>query len=119
MLRAIRSNHPAKKNRVWFSDQQHDLFVWFDNHNKPIAFQFSYNKNINEHSISWSEKMGYSHDKIDNGEPGDGSYKMTPIMMPDGIFDGKKIAEEFKRVSLELDTALTDFIYQTLLSYAK
>ena len=115
MLRAILTKQPHDKQRLWFSDQNHDLFIWLNENAQPVAFQFSYDKNINENSINMSLENGFSHDRVDNGESGDVSYKMTPIMIPYGEFDCHKIASKFKSISKQLDPAVTDFIYHTLL----
>ena len=117
MLRRIESPANHKSNRLWFSDSDHDLFVWLDASGNPAAFQFSYDKNINEHAISWSLENGYRHDRIDDGESGDGRYKMSPIMTPNGDFDNRKIADIFKAISQNLEPTLVTFIYQQLLGW--
>ena len=117
MLRLIDTRNPRHPDRLWFTDHEHDLFVWFDPQKRPVGFQFSYNKNSDEHAIQWTAENGFSHDKIDDGENYDGSYKMTPIMVPDGSFDNRKIADHFKSISDNLEPGLVEFIYQVLLSY--
>ena len=86
--------------------------------NKPLSFQFCYNKRQDEHVISWHQHSGYSHEKIDSGETSVHSYKITPIMMPDSEFDCDALASHFRTISTNLDKALADFVYEKLLSYA-
>lgn len=117
MLRAIQTDKNNDPARLWFRDQEHDLFIWVNRQNEPIAFQFSNDRNSSEHSINWSLDRGYSHDRIDTGEAADGRYKMTPIMVPDGRFDNRKIAERFKAVSADLPSDFSEFIYRTLIAY--
>lgn len=114
MLQAIKTRQDGDQQRLWFSDTDHDLFVWLDTTRQVASFQFSYNKLRNEHIIVWDRDKGYSHDKIDNGEVANGHYKMTPIMVPDGDADYAELAAKFKQVSREIDPSLADFIYQTL-----
>ena len=118
MLRAITSQRQSKTPRLWFSDQNHDLFIWLDKLHEPMAFQLSYNKIDDEHCICWHCDKGFSHDRIDSGEDPEGSYKMTPIMVPDGKFDHKKLAQEFQLISADMEPRLANFIYQKLSCYA-
>ena len=118
MLHVINSSpHPAARNKLWFHDAEHDLFVWLDNSKQPVGFQFSYHKNHMEHAINWSSDRGYSHDKIDAGESRPGGYKMTPIMVPDGEFETEKVTEEFAAISREIDKGIAEFVLQKLLDY--
>ncbi len=118
MLLPIKTRQDSDQQRLWFSDDNYDLFVWLDNNRHVISFQFSYNKLHNEHIIVWHRDKGYSHDRIDNGEPGDGSYKMTPIMVPNGMADYAKLAEEFRLVSNHIEPALAHFIYTKLSTFS-
>lgn len=118
MLKPINTRQDCDQQRLWFSDIDHDVFVWLDNNRPVVSFQFSYNKIHNEHIIVWQMDKGYSHDKIDNGEPGNGCYKMTPIMIPDGEADYPKLANEFKHISREIEPSLADFIFQKLSGFS-
>ena len=118
MLRPITSRHRGKTPRLWFSDENHDLFIWLDPQSEPLAFQFSYDKLHDEHCIYWHRDRGYSHDRIDSGEPVDGSYKMTPIMVPNDQFDDTQVAQDFLSVSDNLTPKLRDFVFQKLKCYA-
>lgn len=114
MLRAISNQQQTDDRRLWFNDQDHDLFVWLDEQQQPLAFQFSYHTRQGEHCIHWHRQRGFSHDRIDSGENLHGRYKMTPIMVPDGRFDRQQLAEKFQSVCEEMDPALAQFIYRTL-----
>lgn len=109
----------AKKNQhqLWFTDQSHDLFIWINPDNQPVAFQLCYNKLHNEHAVLWHQHHGYSHQQIDSGEPGDGKYKMSPILLADGDVEPLRIAANFKLISRGIDPILAGFIYQKLLEY--
>lgn len=101
----------------WFSDTDHDLFVWLNTQGNITAFQYSYNKLTDEHLISWSLQYGYSHNRIDDGEDVTLQIKMSPIMVPDGVADGVLLANSFRRISKTVEPNLVEFIYAKLLAY--
>ncbi|MES0328154.1 MAG: hypothetical protein ABUK13_08185 [Gammaproteobacteria bacterium] len=62
MLQEISSTHRFnhRKPKRWFTDSNMDLFIWFENQ-RPVCFQFNYNKLQQEHSIGWHAETGFSH----------------------------------------------------------
>jgi hypothetical protein len=102
--------------RRWFTDDFFDLFVWFSKKGKITAFQLSYDKNINERAITWRRKGGFMHTKVDDGEHLPSSM-MTPVLVSDGVFDNKTIAERFKEAAAELDSKLVNFVYKKILDF--
>lgn len=109
-MREIPQKHvkqnPGEPHRRWFEDDYFDLIVWEDEKFAIIGFQLCYDKLHNQHAITWTEKTGFMHNKVDDGENKPGKYKSTPILVADGIFDHETIAETFKRNSVDLDTNL-------------
>lgn len=119
MLSPHPCRQPATPNQLskrWFSDMQHDLFVWLTVDGQITAFQFSYNKCANEHLLSWSAAYGYSHDRIDDGENSP-FQTMSPIMVPDDAVDSAQVAESFRSVSELLEPEIVEFIYSKLRAY--
>ena len=115
MLRAIKTDKHSSDHlhRLWFSDHDNDLFIWL-NYKEPVAFQFSYNKQQNEHTLNWEVQKGYSHQRIDNGEDDTANYKMTPIMVPNGMIDRDQISQIFKSISQNIEPQLARFVSQKL-----
>ena len=111
MLRAIKTDKDDSNHlkRLWFSDQDNDLFIWLDNE-IPVAFQFSYNKQQDEHTINWGAQRGYSHERIDNGEADISNYKMTPIMVPNGALNQQRVSQIFKSISQNIEPELARFV---------
>jgi len=101
----------------WFSDANNDLFVWLNADGRVTAFQFSYDKTVNEHLLGWSEVHGYSHNRIDDGEDVYLHIKMSPIMVPGAAVDCLQLAETFRSVSELLEPELVEFIYRKLCEY--
>ena len=117
MLREITTlRSRCDHRRRWFSDADMDLFVWFRNQ-VPVQFQLAFNKQYQEHAISWDTDHGFHHSKIDNGEGRPARYKMTPILVDDGDFDCMRLARHFLAQSEYLDPSLADFIVARLLEY--
>ena len=117
MLREITTVRSfSHDRRRWFTDSDMDLYVWFRNQ-MPVQFQLSFNKQYEEHAISWDNNKGFNHSKIDNGEDRSGRYKMTPILVDDGDFDCLSLARHFLQQSDYLEPTLADFIYARLLEY--
>ena len=102
--------------RRWFSSSTLELIVWYQADKKTLTgFQFCYDEN---HALTWTRREGYEHSGIDSGDvrtlSGTG---MTPILIPDGVFDSASIAERFRHASVMMDKELAAFIYDTLKNY--
>jgi len=83
--------------RRWFSSDYFDLIVWHSEEGEPIGFQLCYDKGRGERALTWKASVGYSHNRIDDGENHTGRYKATPILIADGAFDRNFIAKRFQK----------------------
>lgn len=100
--------------RQLFYDGYFDLYVWYDKKGGTLSgFQLVYDKSENPHSLTWLEKEGYLHNKIDEGERY-GAMKMTPILVADGAFDRETVSRAFKRVSVQLDEKVKTLVLEKL-----
>ena len=119
MLREIANVRQVEgePRRRWFQDEQLDLVVWEDPVQGVIGFQLAYDKQRDEHALTWMGGLGFSHERVDNGEGRPGRYKGTPILVSDGTFNMEDLAPDFLALSEGLDRALRDFIYKKLLEY--
>lgn len=108
------SRHVKKR---WYNSRDMDLFIWFE-HNEPVKFLLSYDKQQNEHAIQWQQGNGFQHFLVDDGEANPGSYKQAPILLAlINKFDAYRVARGFLNNSDELDTHIVDFIYARLFEY--
>jgi hypothetical protein len=107
---------PGEGYRRWFSDDYFDLYLWY-NHDTIDGFQLCYNKNVKEHSITWQKGKGFLHNKIDDGETQPQDNK-TPILIDDGTFDNKSVADRFIAESKDIDKDVSRFVYDKLLEYS-
>ncbi|MDA8100407.1 MAG: hypothetical protein M0042_12375 [Nitrospiraceae bacterium] len=116
MLREVRQvRQIAKENRRrWFSDDQMDLTVWFDDQGVITGFELCYDKGTKEHALRWRNGLGFLHEGVDDGEGRPGRFKGTPILVPDGTFDTNNISRLFAEQSREIDHDIADFVLRRL-----
>jgi hypothetical protein len=103
--------------RRWFSDKHLDLIVWYKPDRKVLGFQLCYKLGHHEKALTWLQDKGFSQDRIDDGEGDIATYKMTPILVPDGAFDKRSILALFKKESEDIDVALRDLVCQKISEY--
>ena len=116
MLLEIKKTRRIKDElpRRWFADENMDLIVWHDKHNKILGFQLCYDKPVAEHALSWWHDTGFTHRRVDDGEGKPGSHKGAPILIPDGEFNLNQIADNFKAAAAAIDSKIADFVYRKL-----
>ncbi len=118
MLREI-NTHRSKDNelsRRWFTDDMMDLFVWINEEGVISKFQLSYDNNYSKHALTWGERSGFQHNKIDDGEGRAGKHKSTPILVPDGEINSGLILQIFKTNSKDIDINIHEFILKKIQS---
>ena len=108
---------PGEGRRRWFTDGYFDLIVWYEREGGGISgFQLCYDTGWKERALTWRRGKGYDHRRVDDGEVS-GRMKMTPILVPDGIFDYRAIAERFHRESETIDPEIRELVHSRLVSY--
>jgi hypothetical protein len=117
MLKESRfTTHPAKSARRWFSDDYFDLILWMGQQGEPSGFQLCYDKFSQERALTWTEKKGFTHERVDDGESNP-SKNQTPILVPDGICPTQEIIRLFLQRSIEMDPLLSSFVVEKLSEY--
>ncbi len=97
--------------RRYFFDEYFDLYFWYDRRGgNPRGFQLVYDKYDDPHSLTWTREEGFRHNRVDEGEDKPGSMKMTPILVPDGLFDGDRVRRRFWEASASLDPSLRELV---------
>jgi len=89
---------------------------WYSDEGSLDGFQYCYDKNNKERCLTWKKTGSYVHAGVDDGEIY-GQNKMTPVLVSDGLFDKWSIAEEFKKISADIDQKISIFIYRKLVEY--
>ena len=102
---------PGDPRRRWFSSDDMDLIVWYDDSDAPIGFQLCYDKLRSERALRWEPELGYRHTAIDNGESNiSPRYKATPILVADGHFAARRVAEIFTASSRHIPPDIAQFV---------
>ena len=110
---------PGEARRRWFSSVNFDLIVWLNERNGIDGFQLCYDKTGEERALTWRHGTGFSHAAVDSGEDRTGKYKSSPILVPDGRFDGGTIAARFKEESTAIDPGIAGFVFDKLMGCDK
>jgi len=102
---------PGDPRRRWFSSDDMDLIVWYDDSDALIGFQLCYDKLRSERALRWEPELGYRHMAIDNGESSiSPRYKATPILVADGHFDARRVADIFTASSRHIPPDIAQFV---------
>jgi hypothetical protein len=115
----FRVNEPRRprreRRRRWFSNEDFDLFVWFDDLGAIAGFELCYDRSDVERALSWSPTRGYRHWRVDTGEATGLSYDMTPILEPDDTdFPKDRVIAAFVEAADALEPAIRSFVVQRL-----
>lgn len=105
---------PGEQRRRWFSSEDFDLIVWFNDDGTFAGFELCYDKKRSEHSLIWRETDGFAHMAVDDGEQRPGRYKASPILIRDGHFDAGRIHSAFVEECRSLPGEIADYVLKTL-----
>jgi len=105
---------PGDRRRRWFFSEDFDLIVWFNDDGTFAGFELCYDKSRIQRSLAWRQAAGFSHMAVDDGENRPGKYKATPVLVPDGYFDARRIHSAFARECVSLPTEVADYVLQTI-----
>jgi hypothetical protein len=104
-------------HRRWFTDKYFELIVWYDRAGGSVTgFQLCYDKTGSERALTWRAGRGYLHERVDDGE-GPGTFKMSPVLLPDGLFDSRGVAERFRRAADRIDAKIRELVLAKLAAH--
>lgn len=109
----VRARPDGERTRRWYTCPTADLYVWVGEAGIE-AFEFTYGKDRDEHSLRWRAAGGVDHARIDAGDASP-LRNRTPIAVPDGHFDAEAVALEFERVGAEIDPRVYRFVLRVVL----
>ncbi len=110
---------PGEPRRRWFSSPDCDLVVWYGEDGSPIGLHLSYDKRDRERALLWNAPDRFTHTGIDSGETHALRYKATPIHVADGVFDGERVTEIFRREARELPADIVDMVVRKISEYER
>lgn len=102
----------GEPRRRWFADDFFDLIVWFGEDGSFWGFQLCYDREYKPRALTWTQKNGYKHTGIDDGEDGGGLNKSSPVLVADGLFDAGPIGKKLAAASGELPPEISSFVIQ-------
>lgn len=88
--------------RRWFSDDELDLIVWYDDIDAVVGFQLCYDRQGKERAFTWDEQYGLRHALIDGGEQSP-LRNDTPILVGGGVPDAAGALKCFRERSAGVD----------------
>ncbi|MCG8614753.1 MAG: hypothetical protein MI802_00945 [Desulfobacterales bacterium] len=103
--------------RRWFFDTTMDLLIWLDASDQVVGIQLCYDKEKSSRALTWFQKEGYRHNKVDLGDEKRGRRGGSPILGSDDLFDASTIAGQFKRLGANIDSEIYEITYEKLLAY--
>lgn len=111
------SQLPGEPFRRWFSDETFDIIVWYTDNKDIMGFQLCYREALDQKALTWFKGKGFTHKRVDDGEGRPFRHKMTPILVPDGIFERDHVLELFEERSKAIDPEVVRIVTQTIKKY--
>ncbi|MCP4471452.1 MAG: hypothetical protein GY815_12365 [Gammaproteobacteria bacterium] len=93
----------------WFTSLSMDVFIWFNDADEIISYQFTYNKPHDEKALVWSKEKGFSHLDVDDGA-NPGKHPGSPLFVADGIVSPTKLIFMLKEDEGDLEPRIKNFI---------
>lgn len=108
---------PGEPPRRWFSSDTFDLIVWLGSDDGITGFQLCYREGTDHKALTWLRDRGFTHKRVDDGEGRPQRPKMTPILVPDGVFERDHVLALFRKESRQIEPQLTRFVVETIKKY--
>jgi hypothetical protein len=111
MLRELRNvrQEPGDHFRRWFTDENLEIVVWFDQAGAIFGFQICYDLRSQPRALTWTQKRGFSHAAIDEGDDKPTSNR-TPMLVANSSYDAAKLRVSFLASSDGLPSSEKAFI---------
>lgn len=93
--------------------------MWYADDGSIFGFQLCYDKQGSERALTWLPQSGFSHNRVDDGEGPALTYKRTPMLVADGVFDLSAVSLRFLRISGALPRDVFEFVSGKLRGYAE
>lgn len=103
--------------RRLFYDELFDLYIWYNEKDakKIIGFQVVYNAAEMQKALTWTEKDGYTHTGIDEGDRT--FMNQSPILIQDGLFEYDFVYGELLLRMKDLEKEIRDLVISKIEEY--
>jgi len=105
------------RRRRWFRSAKQELIVWFSEDDTIWGFQLCYDLDRKEKALTWTRDLGFSHERVDDGEDVGLRYKRTPILVMDGAFEADRVRREFLSIAASVPEFIVAFVGARLGQY--
>jgi hypothetical protein len=114
MLREIVTSQPTHEpHRRWFSNDDFDLVVWFDDVGAIAGFQLCYDRSKVERALTWNTVDGYRHFRVDTGEATP-LKNLTPLLVSSPEFPKDRVIAGFVEAANALEPTIRSFVIERL-----
>lgn len=108
--------HPSEHRRRWFCDEDFELIVWFEEPDRIVMFELSYDLQGDWRALRWREASGFEHFTVDDGE--DRPHRnAAPMLRPNPKVPPKEMFDAFESRSNSLDSHVAGFVRTRLFEY--
>lgn len=102
--------------RRLFSDDQYDLYVWYEADGLTIVgFQIVYFRGEEQKAFTWVRESGFSHTTVEGWD--DSRFNRTPFLVADGVVDIDSLRSEFDSRGTGIDEPVRSFVSGKLAEY--
>ena len=106
--------------RRLFTDEYADLYFWYTRRwGRLVGFQLCYDREGETRVLTWTEREGYRHEALDDGDVSSGGPKRTPLLVPDGAFDGEAVSAAFLARARRMPARLRALVHRKLLEFVR
>lgn len=109
----------GEARRRWFYSPSCDLVVWVNDDDSIAGFQFCYDKQDAQHSLTWKPDDGFIHAAVDTGETHPLHPKATPLLAGKGAFDVARIESLFTRAAAQVPSEYVQCVVAKMREFAE
>ncbi len=104
--------------RRLFYDDLFDLYVWYTGESpRIIGFQIVYTSGDSQKALTWTEKEGFSHTGIDEGDRT--LINQSPVLVQDGVFQYDFVTAELPDRMGNLDEEIQELVLSKIENYKR
>lgn len=118
-IRDVRQN-ANEYFRRWFSDDNFDLFVWYNPEETIYGFELTYDKAGCGKAIRWFVDSGFSHYRVDDGDQSSFSFDIPILrLITEGGSEMAQVLSRFEASDEEMPIHITMLVQSKLREYGR
>lgn len=104
----------GEPRRRWFSDENFDLIVWFQEDSHVYGFQLCYDKQHKEKVFTWLSDRGFSHQNMNSGEEGPLANRTPVLGKTTKTFEADRVLNALRAVDAPLTDEVKHLVYEKI-----